>query len=214
MLVAFDLHVGATIRADRFVPRPSVDAAVLVGYPGSVASAWHHNFNRIVMSRKTGESRFEGNGIGLEWIEMDGPIYEQWPPASHEVLFGHTRMSRLPDTEEIIKARSERLRTQPRKRPNDLSWTEKLVKPLPPDPQNLLNARGFPQDGPVPNKPRDYTLAVPTPAAHARQLLQHFADRSCQQGAGLEPAIAALRSQLQPGPVKPPMPVQCRRDPL
>jgi hypothetical protein len=165
----------------------------------SVASAWHHNFNRIVMSRRSGESRFEGNGIGLEWVEMDGPIYEQWPPASHEVLFGDAKMNRLPDTEETVKARAERLRAQPRRRPKDLSWTEKLVKPLPPDPQNILNTRAFPQDGPVPNTSRDYTLAVPTPEAHARQLLQRFADRSCQQGADLEPAMAAVRSQLQRG---------------
>jgi len=165
----------------------------------SVASAWHHNFNRLAMSRKTGESRFEGNGVGLEWIEMEGPIHEQWPPASHEVLFGDAKMNRLPDTEEMVKARATRLRAQPRRRPKDLSWTEKLVKPLPPDPQNILNTRAFPQDGPVPNTPRDYTLVVPQPETQARQLLQRFADRACQQGADLAPAMAAVRSQLQRG---------------
>ena len=165
----------------------------------SVASAWHHNFNRIATSRKTGESRFEGNGVGLEWIEMEGPIHEQWPPASHEVLFGAAKMSRLPDTEETIKARSESLRPQPRRSPKDLSWTDNLAKPLPPDRQNILNARTFPQDGPVPKTPRDYTLVMPEPEAHARQMLQRLADRSCQQGADLEPAMAAVRSQLRRG---------------
>jgi hypothetical protein len=165
----------------------------------SVASAWHHDFNRIVMSRRAGESRFEGNGVGLEWIEMEGPLHEQWPPASHEVLFGDAKMRRLQDTKEILKARSERLRPQPRKRPKDLSWTDRLVKPLPPDPENLLNARDFPKDGPVPSTPRDYTLVVPQPEAQARQLLQRFAERACQQGADLEPAMAAVRSQLQRG---------------
>jgi hypothetical protein len=165
----------------------------------SVASAWHHNFNRIATSRKTGESRFEGNGVGLEWIEMEGPIHEQWPPASHEVLFGAAKMSRLPDTEETIKARSESLRPQPRRSPKDLSWTDNLAKPLPPDRQNILNARTFPQDGSVPKTPRDYTLVMSEPEAHARQMLQRLADRSCQQGADLEPAMAAVRSQLRRG---------------
>jgi len=165
----------------------------------SVASAWHHNFNRIATSRKTGESRFEGNGVGLEWIEMEGPIHEQWPPASHEVLFGAAKMSRLPDTEETIKARSESLRPQPRRSPKDLSWTDNLAKPLPPDRQNILNARTFPKDGSVPKTPRDYTLVVSEPEAHARQMLQRLADRSCQQGADLEPAMAAFRSQLRRG---------------
>lgn len=27
-------------------------------------------------------------GIALEWIEIEGPIHEQWPPASHRALFG------------------------------------------------------------------------------------------------------------------------------
>jgi hypothetical protein len=27
-------------------------------------------------------------GIALEWIEIEGPFHDQWPPASHQVLFG------------------------------------------------------------------------------------------------------------------------------
>jgi mono/diheme cytochrome c family protein len=27
-------------------------------------------------------------GVAIEWIELEGPIHEQWPPASHRVLFG------------------------------------------------------------------------------------------------------------------------------
>jgi Protein of unknown function (DUF1592)/Protein of unknown function (DUF1588)/Protein of unknown function (DUF1585)/Protein of unknown function (DUF1587)/Protein of unknown function (DUF1595)/Planctomycete cytochrome C len=168
----------------------------------SVASAWHHNFNRIATGGKGRESRFEGNGVGLEWIEMEGPIYEQWPPASHEVLFGDVKMSRAPDTEEIQKARAERLRAGPRQRSNDKSSMERFVKPLPPDPHHILNPRVFPQDGPVPKTPRDYTIQVPEPEAKARQLLQRFADRAFHQaiaGADLEIAMTAVRSQLQRG---------------
>ena len=27
-------------------------------------------------------------GIAIEWVELEGPIHEQWPPASHVALFG------------------------------------------------------------------------------------------------------------------------------
>ncbi len=165
----------------------------------SVASAWHHNFNRLATGKKKRDSSFDGNGVGLEWIEMEGPIHEQWPPASHEVLFGNAKMNRLPKTEEITQARSERLRTQPPNRSKDVSWTKRLVHPLPRDPENILNPRAFPKDGQVPGTPRDYALVVPEPEAQARHLLQRFADRACQQGADLEPAMAAVRSQLQRG---------------
>ena len=165
----------------------------------SVASAWHHNFNRLATGQKGRESRFEGNGVGLEWIELDGPVHEQWPPASHEVLFGDAKMSRLPDTEEIQQARAARLRAAPRKRAGDAASLQRFVKPLPPDTENILNPRAFPQDGPVPKTLRDYTLVVPEPEAKARQLLQRFAERACQQGVDLELALAAVRSQLQRG---------------
>jgi mono/diheme cytochrome c family protein len=27
-------------------------------------------------------------GVAIEWVEIEGPIYDQWPPASHRALFG------------------------------------------------------------------------------------------------------------------------------
>lgn len=27
-------------------------------------------------------------GVAVEWVEIEGPIYDQWPPASHRALFG------------------------------------------------------------------------------------------------------------------------------
>ena len=26
-------------------------------------------------------------GVAIEWVEIEGPIFEQWPPASHHALF-------------------------------------------------------------------------------------------------------------------------------
>ncbi len=30
----------------------------------------------------------KGPGIGLQWVEIEGPLYESWPPPSHRRLFG------------------------------------------------------------------------------------------------------------------------------
>src|SRR3569623_676793 len=27
-------------------------------------------------------------GVAVEWVEIEGPIYDTWPPASHHALFG------------------------------------------------------------------------------------------------------------------------------
>jgi hypothetical protein len=33
-------------------------------------------------------SVYTGPGIALDWFEVEGPIFDQWPPRSHSVLFG------------------------------------------------------------------------------------------------------------------------------
>lgn len=32
---------------------------------------------------------YRGPGIALDWFEVEGPIYDQWPPRSHTALFGN-----------------------------------------------------------------------------------------------------------------------------
>lgn len=31
---------------------------------------------------------FTGPGISIDWLDIEGPLYESWPPHSHKVLFG------------------------------------------------------------------------------------------------------------------------------
>lgn len=31
---------------------------------------------------------FTGPGIAVDWLDIEGPLYETWPPQSHQVLFG------------------------------------------------------------------------------------------------------------------------------
>ena len=39
-------------------------------------------------SRKGRAMAFVGPGIACDWLEVEGPIHEVWPPKSHRVLFG------------------------------------------------------------------------------------------------------------------------------
>ncbi|MEQ1826382.1 MAG: DUF1592 domain-containing protein [Pirellula sp.] len=37
---------------------------------------------------KIGADQFDGPGLAIDWIEVEGPLNDRWPPASHRSLFG------------------------------------------------------------------------------------------------------------------------------
>jgi len=39
-------------------------------------------------ARKGRAMAFTGPGIAVDWLEVEGPLHDSWPPASHRVLFG------------------------------------------------------------------------------------------------------------------------------
>jgi mono/diheme cytochrome c family protein len=38
--------------------------------------------------KQTGAEKWEGPGLAVQYIEIDGPLYDSWPPSSHQRLFG------------------------------------------------------------------------------------------------------------------------------
>jgi mono/diheme cytochrome c family protein len=38
--------------------------------------------------QKVGAQNYKGPGLAVQWIEVEGPLMENWPPASHKRLFG------------------------------------------------------------------------------------------------------------------------------
>ena len=38
--------------------------------------------------RKKRAMEFTGPGIVVDWLDVEGPLYDSWPPASHKLLFG------------------------------------------------------------------------------------------------------------------------------
>lgn len=51
-------------------------------------------------ARNSGQSNgvvtYEGPGVAYDWFEVEGPLVEQWPPASQQRLFGDKRPSAYP----------------------------------------------------------------------------------------------------------------------
>jgi hypothetical protein len=37
---------------------------------------------------KVGAADYPGAGLAVQWVEVEGPIHEEWPPASHRRIFG------------------------------------------------------------------------------------------------------------------------------
>src|SRR5262249_56333049 len=37
---------------------------------------------------KIGADKYEGPGLAVQWVEVEGPLYDAWPPESHRRIFG------------------------------------------------------------------------------------------------------------------------------
>jgi mono/diheme cytochrome c family protein len=60
--------------------------------------------NLIKQYPKTLE-QFKGPGLAVEWVEVEGPLVEEWPPKGHVQLVGDTNLEKgsLADAEKVIK---------------------------------------------------------------------------------------------------------------
>jgi mono/diheme cytochrome c family protein len=45
---------------------------------------------------KTGANAWEGPGLAIDWIDVEGPLNATWPPESHRRLFGDLRQASFP----------------------------------------------------------------------------------------------------------------------
>jgi hypothetical protein len=43
-----------------------------------------------------GADKYEGPGLAIQWIEVEGPLHEEWPPKSHRQLLGDLRQQSFP----------------------------------------------------------------------------------------------------------------------
>ena len=43
------------------------------------------------------QPEYKGPAAVVQWVEVDGPIFHQWPPASHQTLWGKTKTAPFPN---------------------------------------------------------------------------------------------------------------------
>ena len=45
---------------------------------------------------KTGADKYTGPGLVIQWVDVEGPLMESWPPPSHKAIFGDLPIVRMP----------------------------------------------------------------------------------------------------------------------
>jgi len=45
---------------------------------------------------KLGAAKYEGPGLAVQWVEVEGPLHETWPPESHRRIFGDLEQKPAP----------------------------------------------------------------------------------------------------------------------
>jgi hypothetical protein len=60
---------------------------------------------------KVGADKYTGPGLAIQWVEIEGPLHDTWPPASHRGIFGDLPQAPAPTAED--KDRREVVSKQP-----------------------------------------------------------------------------------------------------
>ena len=60
---------------------------------------------------KAGADKYQGPGLAIQWVEIEGPLHETWPPPSHRRVFGDLAQAPAPTAED--KNRVEVVSRQP-----------------------------------------------------------------------------------------------------
>ncbi|HLW68405.1 MAG TPA: DUF1592 domain-containing protein [Gemmataceae bacterium] len=46
---------------------------------------------------KVGAEKYDGPGLAVQWVEVEGPLHDRWPPESHRRIFGDLPQAPVPD---------------------------------------------------------------------------------------------------------------------
>jgi hypothetical protein len=54
---------------------------------------------------KIGADKYTGPGLVIQWVDVEGPILESWPPPSHKAIFGDLEQTRIsPERFEVVSS--------------------------------------------------------------------------------------------------------------
>lgn len=45
---------------------------------------------------KVGAEKYDGPGLAVQWVEVEGPLHDSWPPESHRRIFGNMEQGKAP----------------------------------------------------------------------------------------------------------------------
>ncbi len=86
---------------------------------------------------KIGADQYSGPGMVVQWVEVEGPLLESWPPSSHQRIFGDMRQQRDPDDrnrQEVVSQQplidAERILRDFTRRAFRRSVTQEDIKPF------------------------------------------------------------------------------------
>ena len=51
---------------------------------------------------KVGADKYQGAGLAVQWVEVEGPLIDSWPPESHRRIFGDLPLERAGDRQEPV----------------------------------------------------------------------------------------------------------------
>ena len=98
-------------------------------------------------SRKGRAMAFSGPGIAVDWLEIEGPLHDSWPPASHRRLFGDLPIdqhSKESNTKPPLRKKVRQLGAgMNRPDPEVGLWTVRSERPL--EDAHMLLSRFLPQ---------------------------------------------------------------------
>jgi hypothetical protein len=169
----------ATFTAESLTPRETEIMAwldepeVLVVDPVSIP--WFGG--TLTVNRKGGlpTSAHVGAGVALDWVEVEGPLYESWPPESHQRLFGDLPIRTLAADAGVIR---------PTRRPVERQtafWPK------------------FTDLSPEEQQPPLQTVQSTDPIADARRLLGGFMNRALRRAVStdeIEPYVHLVEQRL------------------
>jgi hypothetical protein len=49
---------------------------------------------------KVGADKYTGPGLVIQWVDVEGPLLESWPPPSHQAIFGDLKQGSVPSANE------------------------------------------------------------------------------------------------------------------
>ncbi len=114
---------------------------------------------------------YTGSGIAVDWLEIEGPLLDQWPAVSHRRLFGDLPLVGLPANP----------RQKPRARVSEPAGGDFHKPKRPPDNAYVIAGHGKPFIKDLAFLPQHFepaTVASQAPEADARRLLADFLPRA------------------------------------